>query len=175
MQRAKPAPLTMSVTRKGAGWSVNLENNTDRNLPDARLVLGQRLYHLSALPPHQGKTFNLGTDSGTALSGFVNQYAQPFRMAVSSLTQNFGNNNVAIGNVTEGAMAASFLGEMNTSPGGMQSFEVFSRRELSRFADADHAILLAWDPGHSPAAPLNHFTAKRTHRDTLFRLVAPVN
>ncbi len=175
MQRAQPAPLTLSVARRGAGWSATLQNNTERNLPDARLVLGQRLYPLGALAPHQGKTFELGGNTGTALSGFVNQYAQPFRMAVSSLTQNFGNNNVAIGNVTEGAMAASFLGEMNTSPGGMQSFEVFRSRDLSRFADADHAILLAWDPGHSPAAPLNHFTAKRTHRDTLFRLVAPVN
>ena len=174
MQRAQPAPLTMSVTRKGAGWSVNLENNTDRNLPDARLVLGQRLYHLSALPPHQGKTFNLGTDSGTALSGFVNQYAQPFRMAVQNLRQNIGNNAVAIGNVTEGAMAASFLGKMNPSQGGWESFEVFRGLDLSRFADADHAILLAWDPDHSPAAPLNRFTAIRTHRDTLFRLIAPV-
>ncbi len=175
MQRAQPAPLTLSVSRRGAGWSATLENNTDRNLPDARLVLGQRLYRLGALPPHQGKTLNLGMDSGTALTSFLNQYSEPFNQAANSLSQNFGNNAVAIGNVTEGAMAASFLGRMNPAQGGFQSsFEVFRPRDLSRFADADHAILLAWDPDDSPAAPLNRFAARRTHRDTLFRLVAPV-
>jgi hypothetical protein len=50
----------------------------------------------------------------------------------------------------------------------------FRSLDLSRFAGADHAILLAWDPEHSLAAPLNRFTSLRNHRSTLLRLVAPV-
>jgi hypothetical protein len=63
---------------------------------------------------------------------------------------------------------------MNTPGDSWNSFAVFRSLDLSRFVGADHAILLAWDPGHSPAAPLNRFTARRSHRDTLLRLVAPV-
>jgi hypothetical protein len=174
MQRAQPVPLALSVSRQGDGWSATVENTADRSLPQARLVLGQRLYNLGALPPHQSKTFTLNTADGTPLAGFVNQYSQAFRNAVQTRRQNFGNNAVAIGNVPEGAMAASFLAKMNVSDQGWQNFEVFRSLDLSRFVGADHAILLAWDPGHSPAAPLNRFTAKRTHRDTLLRLVVPV-
>lgn len=91
-------------------------------------------------------------------------------------SQQFGNNTVAIADVAEGAMAASFLAKMNVddSSGGYNNFEVFRNLDLSRFVGADHAILLAWDPDHSFTAPLNRFTAKRTHRDTLLRLVVPV-
>ena len=68
MQRAQPAPLTLSVSRRGAGWSVTVENKTDRNLPDARLVLGQRLYRsgrAAAAPgqdPHSGHGQRHGAD-----------------------------------------------------------------------------------------------------------------
>jgi hypothetical protein len=63
---------------------------------------------------------------------------------------------------------------MNVAEGGWNNFQVFRSLDLSPFVGADHAILLAWDPDHSLAAALNHFAAKRTHRDTLLRLVVPV-
>jgi hypothetical protein len=174
MQPAQPMPLTMSVTRQGAGWSATIENTTDRTLPQARLVLGQRLYDLAALPPHQSKTFTLNTGDGMPLANFVNQNSGAFQNAVNNRRQNFGGNAVAIGNVAEGAMAASFLGRMNPAEGGWGNFQVFRSLDLSRYVSADHAILLAWDPGHSLTAPLNRFNAGRTHRDTLLRLVVPV-
>jgi len=174
LQRAEPMPLTMSVSRQGAGWSATIENTTDQPWPQARLVLGQRLYDLAALPAHQSKTFTLNSGEGMLLANFVNQNAGPFRNAVQARRTTFGNNAVAIGNVAEGAMAASFLAKMNAAEGYGNNFEVFRSLDLSRFAGADHAILLAWDPDHSLAAPLNRFTALRTHRSTLLRLVVPV-
>ena len=165
----------MSVSRRGAGWSATLENNTDRNLPDARLVLGQRLYRLGALPPHQGKTLNLGMDSGTALTSFLNQYSEPFNQAANSLSKISATTPWPSATSPKGRWRPPSWRRMNPAEGGFQSsFEVFRPLDLSRFADADHAILLAWDPDDSPAAPLNRFAARRTHRDTLFRLVAPV-
>jgi len=174
LQRAEPAPLAMSVSRQDAGWSATIENTTDWPLPQARLALGQRLYDLGALPAHQTKTFTLNTGDGALLAGFVNQNSGSFRNAVQARRTTFGNNAVAIGNVAQGAMAASFLAKMNAPEAGGNNFEVFRSLDLSRFAGADHAILLAWDPDHSLAAPLNRFAAKRTHRDTLLRLVVPV-
>jgi hypothetical protein len=173
LQRAEPVPLAMSVVRQGAGWSVTIENKTDDDLPQVCLVLGQRIYTLdtlAALPPRQRRTFLLNSGEGALLDSFVNQHLPSFQRAVLSRRSNFGNNAVAIGDVAEGAIAASFLGRISTE----HSFEVFRSLDLSRYAGADHAILLAWEPGHSPAAPLNRFTAKRTHRDTLLRLVATV-
>ena len=174
LQAAQPMPLAMSVTRQETGWSATIENKTGQLLPQARLVLGQRLYDLGELPPDQSKTFTLTTASGTPLASFVNQNFNAFQSAVNNRRQNFGGNTVAIGNVAEGAMAASFLGKMNTGGQGWNSFAVFRSLDLSRFVGADNAILLAWDPGHSPAAPLNRFTPRRSHRDTLLRMVAPV-
>jgi len=174
LQRAEPAPLAMTVTPQGAGWSVTIENKSDHALPQARLVLGQRIYTLPALPPLQSKTFPLNTGDGTPLDSFVNEFLPSFQTAVNSRRSNFGNNAVAISDVAGGAMAVSFLGKIRAPQGGWNSFEVFRSLDLSRYAGADHAILLAWDPGHSPAPSLNRFTVTRTHRDTLLRLVATV-
>jgi hypothetical protein len=44
MQRAAPVPLTLSVTRQEGGWKGTIENMSERKLPHASLVLGQRLY-----------------------------------------------------------------------------------------------------------------------------------
>ena len=174
MQRAQPAPLAMTVTRAGAGWSATIENKTDHALPQANLVLARRIYPLAALPAGQSKTFPLNMGGGELLANFVNQRQNSFAEAVQQRRSNFGNNAVAISDIYDGAIAASFLADMNVPEGGWSSFEVFRGLDLSRYADADHAILLAWDPGNSPAPPLNRFTAKRTHRDTLLRLVVTV-
>ena len=171
LQRAQPVPLTMSVSRQGDGYSATIENTTDQPLPQARLVLGQRLYDLGALPAHQSKTFTLNSGGGMLLANFLNQNAGSFRTAVNARRTTFGNNAVAIGNVADGAMAASFLAKMSAAEGAWINFRSL---DLSRFDAADHAILLAWDPDHSLAAPLNRFTSLRNHRSTLLRLIAPV-
>ncbi|MGA2557626.1 MAG: hypothetical protein ABSG04_15265, partial [Verrucomicrobiota bacterium] len=161
LQRAEPVPLSMTVTKQGEVWSATIENGTDRVLPRARLVLGGRVYDVSGLPAHQTKTFTFNSGAGVLLENFANQHMNSFATAVQSRRQNFGNNQVAISDAADGAMAASFLSKMNLNPqqGGWGSFEVFRSRDLGRFAGAGHAILLAWDPGHSPAAPLNRFAA----------------
>jgi hypothetical protein len=46
---------------------------------------------------------------------------------------------------------------------------------LTRFAEAGYGILLAWDEGHTLNPPLNRFQPRRMRRNTLMRLVAPVN
>jgi hypothetical protein len=174
LQRAEAAPLAMSLTRKVAGWTATIENKSDHDLPQARLVVDQRIYDLPPLPRGKTIAFPVQSGGGTPLASFVSQYSGNFQNAVNTRRNNFGNNQVNIANVADGAMAVSFLARMNVAEGGWNNFEAFRSLDLSRYAGPDHAILLAWDPGHSPVAPLNHFGAKRTHRDSLLRLVVSV-
>jgi hypothetical protein len=166
-------PVDLSVKRAGDGWEVTVENGLDRPLPGLQLVVGGRIYKLGDLPASQTKTFNVG-GQGTQVSDMARQYGDRFRNAVQQLRNSFGNNSDPITDVAQGATAASCLSFINS--GGQETWNNFtgpSTLDLSRFTEGHYAILLAWDAGHSPTS-LNQFTAKRTHRDTLFRLVVPI-
>jgi hypothetical protein len=167
-------PLDMKVQATSSGWDVTVNNGLDRALPGAQLVLGGRVYTLGALAAGQTKTFSEKSGEGTLVSALASQYGDRFRNAVQELHSSFGNNSNPITDVQQGATAASFLSFVNM--GGQETWNNFtgpSNLDLSRYADRNYAILLAWDAGHSPTS-LNQFTAKRTHRDTLYRLVVPV-
>jgi len=153
---------------------VTVNNGLDRALPGLRVVLGGRICNLGDLPASQTKTFTVLPGQGMAVSDMARQYGDRFRHAVQELRNSFGNNADPITDLAQGAIAASFLNYVNNS--GQETWNNFtgpSTLDLSRFTVGPYAILLAWDPGHAPAT-LNQFTPKRTHRDTLFRLVVPV-
>jgi hypothetical protein len=42
--------------------------------------------------------------------------------------------------------------------------------DLSPVMDRGHAVLLAWVEGYSPVKPINKFSPRRTHKDTLLRI-----
>lgn len=71
-------------------------------------------------------------------------------------------------------MAVSFLSQVNQSGNEWQTFSNPGALDLSRYSVPGYGILLAWDPDHTLTPPLNQFPVKRTHRNTLLRLVAPV-
>jgi hypothetical protein len=167
-------PLDMKVRRVNDGWEVTVENGLDRILPGVQVVMGGRIYKLGDLPASQTKTFTERSDQGSLVSDMARQYGDRFRHAVQDLRNSFGNNSDPITDLPQGATAASFLSYVNNS--GQETWNNFtgpSNLDLSRFTVGHYAILLAWDAGHSPTS-LNQFTAKRVHRNTLFRLVVPV-
>ena len=181
LQGSPLPPLEMTASRQATNWSVSVVNNTESELTHARAVLGARVFDLGPLPAHQTNAFHFDISQGTPVSAFAGHYTDSFRNAVNMRHQSFGNNVAAIPDTIEGTMAACFLSFANLEPAqpnqglyGMQSFTVYQNLDLARFAGQDHGILLAWDPGHSLVDGLNHFSAKRTHRDTLLRLVIPV-
>jgi hypothetical protein len=175
VQRAEPVPLAMTVSAQGGGWNVTIENKTDQIITRARVVLGERIFDVVALPPHQPKTFTFNNGEGLPVSNFANNYIGQFVNAVNSRHASFGNNVNQINDATDAAMAASFLSKMDQSQQqGYNSFEVFRDRDLGRYVGPEHAILLAWEPGRSESPPLNRFQVKRLHRDTLLRLVVAV-
>jgi hypothetical protein len=173
LQASPLPPLAMSAAKDASGWTVTVENKTERKLTHAHAVLDGRLYDLGELPAQQSKTFSLRAEADP-VGAFAGSFLDSFRNAVNLRHRSFGNNEVAIQNPAEGAMAACFLTAANGGEDAWNNFAALQPLDLSRFAGAGHAILLAWDPDHSLVDALNRFSVKRIHRDTLLRLVVPV-
>jgi hypothetical protein len=170
-------PLKMTASRHGADWTLTVENKLDRDLPQASAVLGGTFYDLGPLKAGESKTFTLSPRQGTPVDQMARQYEVNFRNAVDARHSSFGNNAVAIPDIAAGSMAASFIGyiDRDNGPNNWDNFSAPASLDLSRFADGNYAILLAWDAGHTLTTALNRFQPKRLRRDTLLRLVVPLN
>jgi hypothetical protein len=167
-------PLEMSAERRDGYWDLTIENKMDRALEGFRVILGGRVYEPGKVAPSEKKTFSFKTSQGMPVSQMTQSYGEHFRNAVEALNRSFGNNVNYIADPESAAMAASFLSYLNGGNArNWNNFSGPSTLDLSRFADNRYAILLAWEGDFSPSN-LNRFTAKRTHRNTLLRLVVPV-
>jgi hypothetical protein len=172
-----PLPLAMTVSRQDSSWRVTVTNKMDRKLTGARLVLEGRVFDLGDLPPGQSKTFALERASGKLLGEWEMMNGQNFANAAQSRNNSFGNNERPISDLAAGSMAASFLSQMTTPANNWQTFSAPGGLDLGRYAvpGAGYGILLAWDPNDTLAAALNRFPVKRSNRNTLLRLVVPLN
>jgi hypothetical protein len=170
-------PLKMTASRRGADWTLTVENKLDRDLPQASAVLGGTFYDLGLLKGGESKTFTLNPRQGTPVDQMARQYQGPFRNAVTARHNSFGNNAIAIPDIAAGSMAASFIGYIDriNGPDNWDNFSAPASLDLSRFADGNYGILLAWDAGHTLTTAMNRFQPKRQRRDTLLRLVVPLN
>ncbi len=139
-------------------------------------MLGGTFYNLGPLNASAKKTFTLARSQGIPVEQMAAQYTGAFQQAVQSRHNSFGNNAVAIPDIAAGSMAASFIGYINndSTDYNWNNFTAPATLDLSRFADANYGILLAWDQGQTLTPDLNRFQPKRLRRDTLLRLVTPV-
>ena len=169
-----PLPLTMTATRQGSGWQVTVENKMDRKLAGARIVLEGRIYNMGELPAEQSKTFALDRAAGQLLGDWARQSSPSFLRAAQARRNSFGKNEAGIPDLSASSMAASFLSQVNESANNWQTFSSPGDLDLSRYAVPGYGILLAWDPDHALTAALNRFPVKRSHRNTLLRLVVPL-
>lgn len=165
-------PLKISAARAGDDWNVTVENQLDRKLSETRVIVSNRVYVIGDLPAKQAKKIRLAANEGTTLKEFVRQSGGNFFGMAQSRRQTFGHDQAA-GDLPESAMAASFSSQLN-EPGAGQFFIAPRGLDLSRFTEQPTVIVLAWDDGHSFTKPLNHFSPRRSHGDTLLRLVAPL-
>jgi hypothetical protein len=170
-----PLPLTMMAMRQKSGWQVTIGNKMDRKLAGARVVLEGRIYNLGELPAEQSKTFALDQARGQLLGDWARQSSPSFLRAAAARRNSFGKNNTGITDLATGSMAASFLSQVNESENNWQTFSSPGGLDLSRYAVPGYGILLAWDPDHALNPALNRFPVKRSHRNTLLRLVLPLS
>lgn len=167
-------PLDMTATRQGGGWQVVVDNNLDHALTNANVVLDGRLFTVGPIPSGRSTTFNLDMNKSRVLKDWVSQFNQNFVSAAQNRHNTFGNNSSGLPDLCTASIAASFLSQGNETANEWQTFGTPGGLDLSRYATPGYEILLAWDPDHSPTEPLNHFSVKRSHRNTMLRLVKPL-
>ena len=137
-------------------------------------MLDGRIYTVGELPAEQSKTFTLNRDKGQVLEEWARQSSQMFLTAAEARRNSFGNNETDISDIAAGSMAASFLSQVNQSVNNeWQTFSGPDDLDLSRYIAPGYGILLAWDPDDTLTTALNRFPVKRSHRNTLLRLVVP--
>lgn len=169
----RPMPLSVSVTPKNGGWVVAAQNSLDRKLTEVHLICGGRVIDAGELAAGQRKEWVIEARGGQSLVEFVQLNGQNFFGAMQSRHQTFGNSHMNyFPNPALCTMAASFISKINVDEG--RSFIVPRGLDLSNWGDKDYVVLLAWDEGHSLISPLNKFKTMRSRRDTLLRVVMPL-
>jgi len=163
-------PLKVTVTPQGRIWQVKVENKLNQKIGPAKIVIGENIFDVGEIPPNESKTFSCDPHSGaTVLQTFLSQHGGNFQNVVQSRQHSFGSTSSGqIGDVPVAAMSASFLEKISGQ--GSQQFISPPGLDLSPVLDHGQAVVLAWVPGYLPAQPINQFTARRSHRDTLLRV-----
>src|SRR5262249_10978384 len=132
---------------------------------------------LGELPAKQTRTITRPA-SGQTLRSFVQNYAGHFQQAVNQRRQAFGGNALQIYDIPNSTMAASFLSQIRDvhaqQPYNNPNFITPQGMDLSPLLDRGQAVLLAWAADYSLVKPLNRFSARRGHRDTLLRVAAEI-
>jgi hypothetical protein len=119
----------------------------------------------------QTRTVQFANGQGQRLSDFVTAQAGNFQNAATSRQRAFG---------------ASGSGHLTDLPNGTAAISFISNQQQSRFIappgldlspllDQGNAVLLAWEAGYSPIKPLNQFSARRSQKNTLWRVAIPIN
>jgi hypothetical protein len=173
--QAAPLPLDVKVTPREGGWEITVQNQTDRSVSAAQLVVEDVILQVGEIGAKQTKKLTVGRDSATQLTDFVTRQGQAFQHVVMRRQRAFGETTSGqISDLPNASMAASFITRVTGGQSyGNMGFVVTPGLDLSRVVEQGNAVLLAWMPDHSPVQPMNKFKANRGFRHTLWRI--PVN
>lgn len=178
-------PIQAEVTSDSRGLVVVVRNHQSQPLSPAYLAVGGYIYTLGAIPAGATQTNHFGYGQGQALGVFVTGHANSFQSVIMSRQQSFGNTaNAQISDVSNACVAVSLLGAQSMSPanaannpGGFNlnnfGFVLPPGLDLTPAEGRGEAVLLAWESNFSPVKPINQFPTRRSHKDTLWRLVLP--
>lgn len=172
------APVSGALTDRPASepLAFTIHNHLPRALKPARLFFRGRVYSLGELPAASTTNVVLSLLASESVNAFVQSQAGEFWMRVNSRQQALGDTQSGrIDNMMDGTMATCFISTIGVAASGGTSFVSAPGFDLSRIMARGDAILLAWDPGQGATEPLPRFSAKRVSRNTLFRLVMPVD
>ena len=172
--RQAAAPLEFAIIREPNQWSVQINNSLDTKLTHLRLVLRGRVIELGEIGARTTKAFAIQTNGTFALASFFGSQAHLFQQSVAARQRAFGDNQASqITDVPRAAMAMSFISSSN-EPQGHNQFTSTADFDLTELTERGHAVLLAWAAGFALEKPMNQFSPRRSQRDTLLRVAAPV-
>jgi hypothetical protein len=173
----QPAAVPLSVTIKAEGekWLVQVQNNTDHALSSAQVAIESSIFRLGEIPATASKSFSLSKEDGTALKDFVGRYSQSFGGAVQSRQRAFGGNDSGrISDLPNSTVAASFISQMGQQDNFLRDFITPPGLDVSGVVEHGSAMVFAWAGDYSPIKAINHFTPRRTHRDTMWRVAVSI-
>jgi hypothetical protein len=174
-----PPPVTVTVNTR----EIQVVNSLNRPLTAAKLILLGQILDLGEVPAGETRTYRRGDIPNMELDSFVSSHVSNFGMAANARQQVFSGNELGrIDDWTNTVLAASFIERSgrwaNTVDGRrISNYETFSTLrgfDLSHCINAEQAVFIAWAPGYSLIKPLNRFSARRSHRDTVLRVVAQI-
>lgn len=164
-------PLRFTLEPDSGGWKVMVENRTSRKLTNAGLVVGNEYAPLGDLPPGQTSTFTVTNASAVQLQAHVSSFGSAIQRTINTRRMVFGSEAVRIDNPQQAAVAASFISLLSV-PGQNLNYLSTPGIDLTGFIQEGGAVLFAWDAGYSPVTSINRFVAKRSERNTLWRVAA---
>ncbi|WP_150107564.1 hypothetical protein [Pedosphaera parvula] len=168
-------PINFTITSEGNDWVVTVENHLDQPLTEVHLVVSGKILDLKEIPAEKPKTFRLSKNDGMGLKDFVWQHGSGFQSAVGGRHQAFGMGGQSqINDLPNSCVAISFLSYLAQTQ-GQRELVTPPGMDLSPVAEHDNAILLAWESDSAPIKPMNQFPTRRSHKNTLWRMTAPLN
>jgi hypothetical protein len=172
-----PVPLSATVVPKAGGWEVKVQNGTDRKLVNVHIAIESQIVTLGDLGGKETKAFAVKRGQGAGLRDFVSRYGHTFQGAVQSRQRTFGSSQSGrIDDLPNSTVAVSMISLM--AGGGdnyMATFITPPGLDVAAVIEHGNAVVFAWAADYSPIKPINQFSPRRMHRDTLWRVAVPVN
>lgn len=169
------APLTVSVTPASGGWKVTVANQAGDKLSNAQIVIEDRIYGLGDLAAGQTRTFEVARERGQLLTDFLSGFGARFSGAVRARKQAFGSTESAhIDDLQNASIAASFASLLNAGPDPSARFVSPPGLDVSPVVERGGVMFFGWAADYSPVKPINQFTPRRFHQNTLWRVATTV-
>lgn len=179
--RQDAPPLDFSVTARGSTWDIEIISAPIEGIREARLIIGEQVYRVhEAAGFRAGKRISVSRSSGQSLVQLVQNQQGQFSMAVNRRQSQFGSHNAGfLDNVLESTTAASFMSVLAGESSGNQDqpygyqhrFTPPKGFDLSEDVRRGAAVLIAFAPNKTVAAPINKFTPRMSKKDSVLRVI----
>jgi hypothetical protein len=169
-----PMPLTLTARIVGGETVFTVQNRLDRPVTNAWIAYGELRYEVGQLGAGERKDLRVGQLKSERLAPWVTAVSAAFQNVIRQRQSTFGEQmGGRLNDAPAVSGAASFLWQAGQH-GNATRFVSPPGLDLSPLLARGQAVLLAWTPDYSPIQPLNQFTPRRSHRDTLWRVSASV-
>jgi hypothetical protein len=168
-------PFDVSVTGQGDSWQVKVQNRTQQKITGAQLAVEDTILTLGDIGAGETKTFTPSRTQGSPIKDFVTRHGSSFTAAVQSRQGAFGASEAGrLSDLQNASVAASFLTRLSSKDNYLGRFVCTPGLDLTPAVEEGNAVFLAWAGDYAPVKPMNQFTPKRSHKDTLWRVTVPL-
>jgi hypothetical protein len=172
--KTNDTPFIASVSEVGSEYQLEIENLLNRPLTELRVVVGQNLHEVEAIPANSKKIIRLSAAKGVNIRQFVRENGAYFQRAVDVRRSPVGDTSGGhLENRSVVAVTASFISYLDEQPGRV--FLAPPGLDLTAQIERGDAAIFAWVPNFSFSEKINDFQPPRFKQDTLLRLTVPVH